>query len=91
MPVHLLDASTKAAIARLHALNDRHHRDGLEPAGGAVYESYQTKILHLEGCFARNIGASVKGSCPAWVAFTRGDFAKNFRRSEPLTLVVMMH
>ena len=88
VPVHLLDAGTKAAVARLHALNDGHHRDGPE---AAVHESYQTKILHLEGCFARDIEASVKGSCLAWVGLTRGDFAEKFRRAEPLALIIMMH
>ena len=98
VPVESLDEETKAAIARLHTLNDsvHHNEAGCEIgiAGSrkvSLHESYQNSILHLEGCFARDIDGTVKGSCLTWLGLAGQHFAAAFRRSDPITLVMMMY
>ncbi|KAI1502143.1 hypothetical protein F5X99DRAFT_380041 [Biscogniauxia marginata] len=98
--VDILDAGTRAALARLAELNDRYTSaladDATENVGGeappaTTLSPYTGAISFLERCFAEDARGVFRGYCCAFPSACGHQFAAAIKDSEPMVLLILMH
>ncbi|KAI8956703.1 hypothetical protein F5Y11DRAFT_139367 [Daldinia sp. FL1419] len=97
----LIDPDAKAALIRLHGLNNRQHATTPKPIEsiqerGAVtivhdYDLYQLVIQGLEMCYAEEARGLLEGFGAGFPGFAGKKFSSLVSRRDPFALLIVLH
>ncbi|OTB09297.1 hypothetical protein M426DRAFT_77273 [Hypoxylon sp. CI-4A] len=101
-PKELIDEDSKAALARLHAINDKRHEATPEPEIGIRedvardvevhdHQLYRMALAALEMSFAEESKGELRGFCTAFPALVGRPFTSLIGRHEPFALLIALH
>ncbi|KAI1208279.1 uncharacterized protein F4807DRAFT_432270 [Annulohypoxylon truncatum] len=97
----LIDVDSRAALARLRAINDLRHGATVEPVsdGGETdgvieirdHELYEMAINGLETCYAEEARGLLRGFCTAFPGLAGKPFTSLISKSDPFALLIVLH
>ncbi|KAI5865924.1 hypothetical protein GGS23DRAFT_554627 [Durotheca rogersii] len=103
-PKELIDADSRAALARLRAVNDLRYGSAAPRGDGGVveelggvgvvvreHEFYEMVIDGLEMCFAEEARGLLTAFCTAFPGLAGKHYTTFVSRSDPFSLLILMH